>query len=218
MKEGFIFGCSAQGRVALSILQLEYPETAWFFIDDNPEMLNQVINGSSVIGGLGTLAAKNRPKLHIALGNPTVKRKIASKCTMLDIELIGAVHPSAIIASTAIIGEGATIGAGVIINTDARIGNFALINTGVIIEHDSQVGDYANISPGACIGGRVTIEEEAFIGSGAIVLARTTVGKRSIVGMGAVVTRSIPDNTLAYGVPANVIKEIDDHFDWSKVL
>jgi sugar O-acyltransferase (sialic acid O-acetyltransferase NeuD family) len=218
MNEGFIFGCSAQGRVALDILRLQFPETTWFFLDDNPEMLNQRINEAVVIGGFETLQQKFRPKLHIALGHPLIKRKIAERCETMDIEVIQAIHPSAVISPTAKVGTGVTVGAGAIINTDSNIGDFALINTGVIIEHDTVIGDYANISPRACIGGRVIIGEEAFIGSGAIVMARTRVGMRAIVGMGAVVTRNVPDKTLSYGVPAKVIKEIDDQFNWKNVL
>jgi sugar O-acyltransferase (sialic acid O-acetyltransferase NeuD family) len=218
MNEGFIFGCSAQGRVALDILRLQFPDTTWFFMDDNPEMLNQRINEAVVIGGFNALQHKLRPRLHIALGNPLIKRQIAERCETMDIELIRAIHPSAVISPTARLGKGVTVGAGAVINTDATIGDFVLINTGVIIEHDAVIGDYANISPRACIGGRVTVGEEAFIGSGAIVLARTQVGMRAIVGMGAVVTRNVPDKTLSYGVPAKVIKEIDDQFNWKNVL
>jgi sugar O-acyltransferase (sialic acid O-acetyltransferase NeuD family) len=218
VNEGYIFGCSAQGRVALDILRSQHPQTDWFFIDDNPAMLNQTINGAKVLGGLDAIRQVANPAVHIAIGHPGVKLAIARKCESHGVELIQAVHPSAIISATAVVGKGATIGAGAIINTEAVIGNFALINTGVIVEHDSVIGDYANISPGACIGGRATIEGEAFIGSGAIILARTTVGKGSVVGMGAIVTKDIPKNTLAYGVPARVIREIDKNFNWSNVL
>jgi sugar O-acyltransferase (sialic acid O-acetyltransferase NeuD family) len=216
--EGFIFGCSAQGRVALDILKLQYPGTAWFFVDDNPDMLNQVIHGAVVIGGLDKLKDKKQPKLHIALGHPSVKLKIVHTCELLNIELIQAIHPSAVVSSTAVIGKGVTVCAGAIINTDAKIGDFALINTGAIVEHDTVIGDYTSISPAACIGGRVNIENEVFIGSGAIVLARTTIGAGSVIGMGAIVTRDIPASTLAYGNPAREIKKIDSSFNWSKVL
>ena len=50
----------------------------------------------------------------------------------------------------------------------------------------------------------VTIGEGAWIGSGAIVLAN--VGKGSIVAAGAVVTKPIPDNVIAAGVPAKVLR------------
>jgi virginiamycin A acetyltransferase len=50
----------------------------------------------------------------------------------------------------------------------------------------------------------VTIGEGAWIGTGAIVLA--DVGKGTIVGAGSVVTKPLPENVLAAGVPARVIR------------
>ena len=51
---------------------------------------------------------------------------------------------------------------------------------------------------------RVTIGEGAWVGSAAVVMA--DVGKGSIVAAGAVVTKPIPDNVIAGGVPAKVIR------------
>ncbi len=50
----------------------------------------------------------------------------------------------------------------------------------------------------------VTIGAGAWIGTGAIVLA--DVGKGTVVAAGAVVTKSLPDNVIAGGVPAKVIR------------
>jgi acetyltransferase-like isoleucine patch superfamily enzyme len=51
---------------------------------------------------------------------------------------------------------------------------------------------------------RVTVGEGAWIGSAAVVLA--DVGPNTIVGAGAVVTKPVPANSVAAGVPARVIK------------
>ena len=51
------------------------------------------------------------------------------------------------------------------------------------------------------------ISDNAFIGSDSILVAPVKVGKRSVVGAGSVVVRSnIPDDRLAVGVPARVMK------------
>ncbi|WP_125712534.1 DapH/DapD/GlmU-related protein [Companilactobacillus kedongensis] len=58
------------------------------------------------------------------------------------------------------------------------------------------------------IGDPVLIKENAWIGAGAIVLPGITVGKNSVVGAGSVVTEDVPDNSVAVGNPARVIKKI----------
>jgi len=52
---------------------------------------------------------------------------------------------------------------------------------------------------------KVTIGEGAWIGTGAIILA--DVGKGTVVAAGAVVTKPLPDNVIAAGVPARVIRQ-----------
>ena len=58
--------------------------------------------------------------------------------------------------------------------------------------------------------GEVTIERNAYIGAGAIILLGVTVGEYSIVAAGAVVTRDVPPRTVVAGVPAKVIKTIEE--------
>lgn len=58
------------------------------------------------------------------------------------------------------------------------------------------------------IGG-VTIEAGAYIGAGAIILSGVRVGRCSVVAAGAVVNRDVPPFTVAAGVPARVIRQLD---------
>lgn len=55
----------------------------------------------------------------------------------------------------------------------------------------------------------ITIEDGCWIGAGVIVLGGVTVGAGSIVAAGAVVTKDIPPNSLAGGVPARVIRSLE---------
>jgi len=54
----------------------------------------------------------------------------------------------------------------------------------------------------------VTIGNNVWIGGGSIILPGVTIGDNVTIGAGSVVTKSIPDNVLAYGNPCKVIKEI----------
>jgi len=58
--------------------------------------------------------------------------------------------------------------------------------------------------------GGVTIERNAYIGARAIILPGVTVGEYSIVAAGAVVTNDVPPRTVVAGVPAKVIKTVEE--------
>lgn len=55
----------------------------------------------------------------------------------------------------------------------------------------------------------VTIEDNCWIGGGTIIMPGVTIGARSVIGAGSVVTKSVPPDTLAYGNPCRVIKQIE---------
>ncbi len=54
------------------------------------------------------------------------------------------------------------------------------------------------------------VKDGASIGSSATILAGVTIGENAIVGAGAVVTKDVPPNTVVAGVPAKIIKKLDE--------
>ena len=60
--------------------------------------------------------------------------------------------------------------------------------------------------PGINVSGEVELEEGAYVGTGAKIINQITVGQNSTIGAGAVVSKSIPSNCTAVGIPAKPIK------------
>jgi acetyltransferase-like isoleucine patch superfamily enzyme len=87
-----------------------------------------------------------------------------------------------------------------------HIGNGALINAFASVHHDAQIGEYCEVSPHAVLLGGCKIGAYTSIGANATILPNITVGNRVIIGAGEVVVDNIPDNCLAAGVPAKIIK------------
>jgi acetyltransferase-like isoleucine patch superfamily enzyme len=56
----------------------------------------------------------------------------------------------------------------------------------------------------------VTIRQGVWMAPGCIVLQGVEIGEKTVIGTGAVVNKSIPANCVAVGVPAKVIKKMDD--------
>ena len=92
-----------------------------------------------------------------------------------------------------------------VVNSNTVLGNHCCINTGVIIEHDCQIGDNVFIQPRSVLAGNVKIGDNTVIGIGATVRENITIGKKCFIGGGSLVCSDIPDNSLAYGVPAKII-------------
>lgn len=65
--------------------------------------------------------------------------------------------------------------------------------------------------------GPIKIGNNVFIGNNAIILPGVTIGDNVIIGAGAVVTRDIPSDSVAAGVPARVIKSLSDYADKASV-
>ena len=53
----------------------------------------------------------------------------------------------------------------------------------------------------------IIIEDDVWIGAGSVITAGVKIGKGSIIAAGAVVTKDIPSNVIAGGVPAKIIKK-----------
>ena len=56
----------------------------------------------------------------------------------------------------------------------------------------------------------ISVEDDVWIGFQAVILPGITIGRGSIIGTSAVVTKDVPENVVAAGVPAKVIKKIDE--------
>lgn len=56
----------------------------------------------------------------------------------------------------------------------------------------------------------ITIADNVWLGGGVIVCPGVTIGEDTVVGAGAVVTRNLPPGVVAAGVPARVLREIDE--------
>ena len=91
------------------------------------------------------------------------------------------------------------------------IGAFTYINAknGVVIEDFVQIGSHCSIYSISTIDGKegaVVLKRNCRIGSHSVVMPGVTVGENAVVGAMSFVNRNIPDNVVAAGVPAKVIK------------
>jgi len=75
----------------------------------------------------------------------------------------------------------------------------------VILSHDGSTQQYNPADDGS---GIVEIGNSVFIGVNSVILRDVTIGDNAIIGAGSVVTKDIPENVIAIGNPAQIVKAI----------
>jgi len=142
-----------------------------------------------------------------------------SAVPLLDVKPVNArIEPGAIIRDKVTIGDNAVIMMGAVINIGCTIGEGTMIDMNATLGGRVQVGRMCHIGAGAVLAGvveppsaqPVVIEDDVLIGANAVVLEGVRVGKGAVVAAGAVVVEDVPPYTVVAGVPARVIKQVDD--------
>ena len=128
------------------------------------------------------------------------------------------VAPTAAVIGDVVIGADSSVWFGAVLRGDEapiRIGRGSTVQDNAVLhcDHGSpmNIGDNVTIGHGAIVHG-ATIGDNVLIGMGAIILNGAKIGDNCIVGAGAVVKENaeIPANSMLVGVPAKVIRSLDD--------
>ncbi|NLZ45744.1 MAG: sugar O-acetyltransferase [Clostridiales bacterium] len=92
---------------------------------------------------------------------------------------------------------------GIVIGDDVLIGHNVVLAT---LNHTIEPKNRKDMIPKPII-----IERNVWIGANATVLSGVTIGENSVVAAGAVVTKNVAKNTIVGGVPARIIKTIEEN-------
>jgi UDP-2-acetamido-3-amino-2,3-dideoxy-glucuronate N-acetyltransferase len=101
---------------------------------------------------------------------------------------------------------------GVTIGDNCKIRPFVFIPTGVVIEDDVFIAPnvtFTNDKHPRAHGDwtllRTRVKRFASIGAGSTINPGVQIGENALIGTGSVVTKDIPDNAIAVGIPARVV-------------
>lgn len=205
MKKVRIYGAGGHSQVIRKILELNETLVTDTF-DDRPESVHSAYNNSTIEGGvrnaMDSFPHKGDPVI-IAVGNNFQRAEIAQ---FLESTFEKVIHPSSVIAKSAVIGEGTVVFAGAIIQPNTTVGKHVIVNTAASIDHDNIIGDYAHISPKAALCGHVEVGEGTHVGVGAVIIPKIKIGKWCTIGAGTVIIKDVPDYATVVGNPGRVIK------------
>jgi sugar O-acyltransferase (sialic acid O-acetyltransferase NeuD family) len=203
MKSIAILGASGHGKVAAEIAELCGFNKIVFF-DDNKELY--LLEDWKIKGDTSNLISElsEYDACFVAIGDNKIRVNKTELLLEKKANIVSLIHPSSTVSKYSTVDKGTIVMANAVINPFSIIGKSCIINTNSTIEHDCQIGNGSHISPNAALGGGVIIGEETWIGIGASVKQKIQIGDNVILGASSLVISDLPDDIIAFGVPAKI--------------
>ncbi len=206
-----VIGAGGHARVVLALLKDMKRWQVVGILDRETPKKRELIEGHEIIGSWNDLGAVRRMGVShaaIAVGSNAEREKLFHFLQKAGFTTPTLIHSTAFVDPSARIGEGSVICMGALVGANVTIGSNTIINSGAIVDHECRVDSNVHITPGCRVAGRVAIGANSFVGIGAGIIDKVKIGKRVTVGAGATVIRDLPDDVVAVGVPARIVKKV----------
>ena len=209
MEDLYIIGAgSVGGHLAINLNQYSSDYNLCGFFDDSYKKIGEYYCGIPVLGSISELNNLEEVSLFLSIALPKVKKKIYEQLKIKSrFSWPSFVHKKTWVSNEVEIGSGSIIYPGTTINYGSSLGGFAVVNMNCSLGHHTFVGNFASLAPGVNTGGHTTIEDCVEMGIGSSTVQDVVIGENSVIGGAAMVTKSIPANSLAVGVPARNIRK-----------
>ena len=209
-KPVIILGTQSLGRMALDIFKANNI-VVYGFLDDDRKLWGQEINDAPVLGSTTEeryldLIGKDC-EAFVAITQPTRRQQLVAMLhEQKRVRPINAIHPSAMIATSATLGHGNLVNAGVILGIDTILGNDCILHTRATIEHGTVIKDSVQLGAASVVGTGATLHDKVFVGAGATIIAEVEIGPGASIGAGSVVLANVKPGKTVLGNPAKPIK------------
>ena len=198
-----IIGAGGHGKVVADVADsLGYYDEI-FFIDARFPALAEHY-GCRVIGDDQSIDYWIRPNVSfvVAVGDNSIRSGIFSSLSVKGASLATLIAPSATIASGCTIGAGTVVFPKATIGPDTTIGNNVILNTACKLGGYIKIEDHAHIAPGSKLSVGVTVRSHALVGAGAVLSEGSSLGANSTLGAGAFLDFNLSSGRTAVGRPA----------------
>lgn len=202
-----IVGAGGFGREVLQWARHAWPEHVHKFagfVSADPTKLDGHAASLPILGSPNDFELRPSDGFVLGIGIPRIRRVVAEQLEARGARFLTLIHPTAIVADTAVIGPGSVICPYAVVSDAVRLGRCVLVNYHASLGHDAAAGDYAVLSPYATLGGAAGIGEDVFLGLHAAVGPAVSVGCRSTVAANSCALVDVPEGRLVHGVPGAV--------------
>ncbi len=206
-----IVGAGGFGREVLHWATDAWPEHRGKiagFLSNDPDILEGKNCPLSIIGSPEDFEPSPGDYFVLAIGVPGVRRTVTEGMLARGCRFLTVIHPTAIIAPTAVIEEGAVICPYAIASDAVKVSRFALLNYHSSLGHDAFVGDFSVLSPYATLGGHAIVGQGVFLGLHASVGPGVTAARDTIVSANSVLLSDSTPAALVYGVPGRIVTRL----------
>lgn len=209
MTDVILVAASGLAREVLASTRATGTVTVIGFLDDDPQLSGEFIEGIPVLGRIKDASAFHTASFVLCAGKGAVREKLAGTLATMG---IGSVRYASVVDKSAFVADGSVVGAGsillanVVLTAGVRLGSHVVAMPHVTFTHDDEVDDFATLTAGVSLGGGVSIGRGAYLGMNSSVRERCAVGAGATIGMGAAVLQDVPDDETWVGVPARRLR------------
>lgn len=211
MDKAIIIGAGTYGQVYAEYIKDTGKYALSGFLDDDVSKHNSLINDVPVLGKvslLNSLPNKEKTAIFVPIGNNETRLSILHLAESLGYLTPCFVHPDVQIHHSVKIGKCVYILPSTSIMPHTVIQDYVMVSMGVNIAHHTIIGRGSFLSQGVNVGASISIGEKSFLGIASTIMTGIKgIGQNTFIGAGAVVIKDLPDNVVAAGVPAKIIRQ-----------
>lgn len=172
------------------------------FLSEDPQILDGFDVAEPILGSPLEYRPVAGDRFVLAIGEIESRKRVVEAIRQKGGKFESVVHPAAVVASTAKIGEGVVICPFALVSDRVVLEDFTVLNFFASCGHDAVVGRYSTLSPYATLNGRAVLENEVFLGTHATVTGGVQVGAKAKIAANSVAHRDVKPRTLVQGPPS----------------